>query len=80
LPANVSQLFRLRININDLDLVNDPVAARQQTAAAMCIFSFHLKAAVCAPSELKEALLGKRFFPPPLSPAPAFPIHSYGSQ
>ena len=33
LAADIGQLFRLRIHIDELDLVDDPVAARQQAFA-----------------------------------------------
>ena len=41
LAANVGELFRLRININQLDLVDDPVAARENAASARDGFVFH---------------------------------------
>ena len=49
LAANVAQLFRLGININDFDLIDDPVSAGEQTAAGVCAFSFHaVSRSVCA--------------------------------
>ena len=41
LAANVGELLRLRIDINHLDLVDDPVAAGEQAGAGGCAFLFH---------------------------------------
>ena len=52
LAANVAQLLRLRVNVNEFDLVNDPVAAGQEAGVAVCGFVFHGgKAAVSTTSE-----------------------------
>lgn len=41
LATNVGELFRLRIHIDHLDLVDDPVAAGEQAGAGYCAFLFH---------------------------------------
>ena len=41
LAANICQLFRLRKNINQLDLVNDPIATSKKTAPGRGGFAFH---------------------------------------
>ena len=52
LAANVGELLRLRIDVDHLDLVDDPIAAGEQTAAAVCTLILHDgKALLCATSE-----------------------------
>ena len=52
LAANVGELFGLRIDINHLDLVNDPVAPGEEAAAVICASILHGgRVAVCANSE-----------------------------
>ena len=41
LAADVAQLLRLRINVYEFDLVNDPVAPGQQSATVVCAFVLH---------------------------------------
>ena len=38
LAANIGQLVALRIDINDLDLINDPIARGQQAGARRTLF------------------------------------------
>ncbi len=52
LAANIRELLRLRINVNHLDLVNDPIAAGQQSTAVVCkLILHHGEALLCATSE-----------------------------
>jgi hypothetical protein len=41
LAADVSKLLPLRININEFDLIDDPIAASQQAASGGRMFSSH---------------------------------------
>ena len=41
LTADIAQLFRLRININQLHLIDDPVASGQQATAVIRALDFH---------------------------------------
>ena len=50
LAANVGELFRLRININQLHLVDDPVAARKYAASGRDGFVFHFCVEKCGTS------------------------------
>ncbi len=52
LAPNVGELLRLRIDINHLDQVNDPVASGEQAAAVFRTLILHDgKAVVCGTSE-----------------------------
>jgi hypothetical protein len=65
LAANVAELFRLRVNVNDFDLINDPVPPGQQAPAHVGSFGFHGERPDSEASVNEIPLSeGKRFFTP----------------
>jgi hypothetical protein len=63
LTADVAKLLRLGIDIDQFDLIDDPIAACEQAATAIRTHSFHLDStAVGAFSELKEMTLWQAIF------------------
>jgi hypothetical protein len=72
LATNVRELFWLRVDINHLDQVDDPVAAGEQAGAGGCAFLLHHngKTVVWALVNEKKQANGKRF----LAARTGFPV------
>ena len=63
LRSNVSKLFRLRIHIDDFDLIDDPIASREETLAVLAgsLNDFHFKRATGGTVNATGEQVCKRF-------------------
>jgi hypothetical protein len=63
LAADVAKLLRLGIDVDQFDLIDDPIAARKQATTTICVQFFHVgSTAVGAFSEGEEIRLWQAIF------------------